>query len=124
MSDYPMLFEGEYMPRTGRFSCETLLIRDCPDEFRNPRNRWTKYARKAILNRSVDFVTWRYKPMSKQAQMRRVQCFTDLLRASWNIDPKNHKQVASRSAVLGWMLSEMLVKPPRYMPYYVEYEEH
>lgn len=113
-NDHPLLFEGEYIDSTGAFSYETLLMRDCPKQFRDRRSAWNKYATQAVRNGVIDYSTWEWKSPYSSVQDKQGRCVSNFLRSCRVLKNPTEKMLANRAAVLAWMVSECVTKPPKY----------
>jgi hypothetical protein len=112
--DSSLLFEGEYISATGRFSHEVELVLKCPHRFLDPANEWTQYGLEAVRNGTVDYTTWEWKSDDDSLQDKQGRCFSGFLRSVRVLKDPTEEMLASRAAVLAWMLSNMLVSPPEY----------
>ena len=86
------------------------LIAACPGEFRLPDNRW----RVAIMNYRIKRLVgvpenWRFKeahPSKDEAQMDRTMKLIEVLRHPRSLSD-------DLQAIAAWMMSELLLFPPR-----------
>ena len=100
------LFEGE-AGLLGGLSNEEDLVKQCPDSFKE-NNSWSDYASKLFFSGGT-IGNWKYKDTEKEKQIKQFSCFKGLL-STFGI-PHEDKE-----AIAGWMLSEMLVEVPKYVP--------
>jgi hypothetical protein len=110
------MFEGELIK--GRLSNEIWLHKNCPQEFYDPRNEWTAYARN-IFAEGGDFRNWNRKQEHAVEQEKKSICFVNLLYSANSL-----LRPEVRIFILGWMLSEMLTEVPIHRPFPYEYHDH
>lgn len=111
---YPNLFAGE-PNKSGRLSNEAELVKECPKKFlvdkdRRSRNwnMWVWYVLFLFSPHShrIDVTqNWEWKSDSEEERKRQMRCLF-AIRCSFGINPYQ------RLAILGWMLSEMLLRVP------------
>ena len=101
-----VLFTGVPQP-LGGLSNEDELTETCPDEFKG-NNPWSSYANQ-IFFRGANISNWKWKSDDEGEQQRQIGCFHGLL-GTFGISHED------KSAVAGWMLSEMLTEVPEYVP--------
>lgn len=97
------LFAGE-REIFGGLSNEEELVKECPVEFKNG-NAWTGYAM-SIFYAGGDISDWKWKSPDPAVCQHQLDCFYGLL-GSMEI---RHQD---KTAVAGWMLSEMLEEVPK-----------
>ncbi len=99
------LFNGEPMP-LGGLSNEEKLAKLCPDEFQRG-NPWSDYAM-TLFYRGGKISNWSWKSYDDQIKGRQMACFKGLL-GSFGVSHEG------KTAVAGWMLSEMLTEVPEHI---------
>ncbi len=100
------LFSGQPLPRGG-LSNENELKEACPSTFREQGNLWTDYAGHAAIFGS-NKTQWQWKSSDPQLRIRQLECFNSILDGPHH----DHLRMSVRSAIAGWMLSEMLEAVP------------
>jgi len=119
--DYdPWMFQGEII--NGRLSNEASLVRDCPAEFFSIDNPWTVCISTLLKNlrdkHTGALLPWEWqkytgdKRRDEREGQRRENCFRGLLYAH-----RSGLNNSERTVVLAWMLSEILVSVPSYIPF-------
>jgi hypothetical protein len=91
----------------GGLSNEDELAGLCPEEFKN-KNPWSDYAMK-LFYRGGNIANWKWKSNYGSARRHQRGCFSGLL-GTFSLPYQ------AKTAVAGWMLSEMLSEVPEYVP--------
>jgi hypothetical protein len=99
------LFEGN-PGFLGGLSNESELARSCPEEFKK-QNPWSEYADK-IFYMGGSIKNWEWKTDDQDVRKKQIECFKGLL-GTFGL------RTEDKSAVAGWMLSEMLKEVPEYV---------
>lgn len=101
-----ILFSGKASP-FGGLSNEQELVNICPKEFKRD-NKWSDLA-DMIFFKGADTRNWKYKSLDKDTQNKQKTCLMGLL-STFGIKHED------KSAVGGWMLSEILEELPNFLP--------
>lgn len=101
-----ILFTGE-LSYFGGLSNEIELAKKCPEEFKQD-NPWSDYALKLFYS-GGKISNWEWKSEDIQEQKTQITYFKCLLETFY----LSHED---KTAVSGWMLSNMLNKVPEYIP--------
>ena len=101
-----LLFSGSPEP-LGGLTNEDELAKACPEEFKRRGNPWSNYAMKLFYS-GGNIKNWKWKTEDKDVKNRQFACFHGLL-GTFGI---RHED---KTAVAGWMLSEMLAEIPEYI---------
>ncbi|MFH1859334.1 MAG: hypothetical protein ABIJ80_03725 [Patescibacteria group bacterium] len=100
-----LLFAGNPEP-LGGLTNEDELAKACPEEFQRD-NPWSKYAMRLFYS-GGKIKNWEWKVEDKETKNKQFGCFQGLL-GTFGL---RHED---KTAVAGWMLSEMLVEVPEYI---------
>jgi hypothetical protein len=97
----PLLFEGSIS--FAGLSNERELAKLCPAEFRKP-NRWSRYAMK-IFYSGGSTANWKWRSDNPEERGYQRKCWVAIL-SGFDLSHED------KTAVSGWMLSEMLTEVP------------
>lgn len=100
-----LLFSGE-IKSSGGLSNEKELIKTCPKEFWQ-NNPWSSYIKKLFFL-GGDIKNWEWRSNNQFERIRQLKYFKEFLETPGL--PYQDKE-----AVASWMLSEMLMKIPKYI---------
>lgn len=100
------LFQGQ-ADIFGGLSNELELSRLCPHEFLED-NPWSTYVNK-LFTQTGNRANWKWKSDDINTQGEQLSCFDGLLNSSL-LKP------SKKIAIAGWMLSEMLMEVPEFVP--------
>lgn len=92
----------------GGLTNEVELAILCPEEFKN-NNPWSDYAMKLFYH-GGNIANWKWKSDDTATRRHQRGCFSGLL-GTFALPHQD------KTAVAGWMLSEMLSEVPEHVPY-------
>lgn len=102
------LFKGE-QEEFGGLGNESDLLEICPAEFKkNHYNKWVKYA-EAMYCYGADVSDWKWKSDHEKEREKQWSCLQAILKS-----PDLSQN--DKNALAAWMLSEMLLEVPKYLP--------
>ena len=104
-----ILFEGKGQP-LGGITNEQELVKKCPKEFRDDyhNNQWCEAAQ-LIFFKGGQIKHWKWKSKDPKEISKQMECFKGVI-SGWGL------QHEDKTAVAGWMLSEMLEEVPVHIP--------
>jgi len=100
------LFPGVSPLSLGGLPNEDELAQACPAEFKR-KNPWSDYAERTWSD-GVSLKNWEWKSQDPATQRLQMNCFSNIIGGFMSHEKK--------MAVAGWMLSEMLVRVPEFIP--------